>query len=105
MVADALDICRYLEARHNDTQIVGNGLLLGNQQDAAVLDIDDHIIQDIVCLHHFTGQLRISRQQGFHGQLHLCAGLIAHHRHFFLYDIQLMDVFLPRLFHISQTSQ
>ena len=105
MIADALDIRRDLEARRDDAQVMRDWLLFGNQEDALVLDVDNHVIDYVVCLHDALREGRISFQESLHRFLDIVERLVAHRGDEILHDFEVVDVFLSCLaFHISRTS-
>jgi hypothetical protein len=105
VIADALDIRRDLEARRDDAQVMRDWLLLGNQKDALVLDVDDHIVDGVVGLHDLLRKDGIVLEKRLHRLLDVCKGLVAHRGDELLHDLEVVDVFLSCLaFHISRTS-
>ena len=105
MIADALDVRRDLEARRDDAQVMRDRLLFGNQEDALVLDVDNHVIDDVVCLHDALREGRIPSQESLHRFLDIVERLVAHRCDEILHDFEVVDVFLSCLaFHISRTS-
>ena len=105
VIADALDIRRDLEARRDDAQVMRDWLLLGNQEDALVLDVDDHVVDGVVGLHDLLRKDGIVLEKRLHRLLDVCKGLVAHRGDELLHDLEVVDVFLSCLaFHISRTS-
>ena len=105
MVADALDIRRDLEARRDDAQVMCDWLLFGNQEDAFILDVDNHVVDDVVCLHDDLREGRIPFQESLHRFLDIVERFVAHRGDEILHDFEVVDVFLSCLaFHISRTS-
>ncbi|MNC30168.1 hypothetical protein D3C75_784440 [compost metagenome] len=66
MVGDPLQIHCKLPGHGDDPQVTGHGLLQGNQTQAAVFDIQHHLIQSIILIDDALGQGAIQILQGIH---------------------------------------
>ena len=97
MVADALDVGRNLEARRDDAQVVRHGLLLGNQEDAVVLDVNDHVVDVVIFAHDAVGERVVVFEERLQRPLHGRLGPQPHLVDLPLHIRERLDVFLAGL--------